>query len=76
MGFNVVNSTCDCSNRNVVREEKGENPLICIWNSNFNSAVNPCATTRKKRTNQRKENECEKKNNQTFSAFNLNLIFI
>lgn len=45
--FNVVNNACDCSNRNVVREEKGKNPLICIRNSN--NAVNPSAITRKKK---------------------------
>lgn len=45
VGFNVVNNTCDCSNRNVVREEKGKSPLICIQNSNSNNAVNPTAIT-------------------------------
>lgn len=47
VGFNVVNNTCDCSNRNVVRKEKGKSPLICIQNSN--NAVNPTAITEKKR---------------------------
>jgi len=50
VGFNVVNNTCDCSNRNVVREEKGKSPLICIQNSN--NAVNPTAITEKKRKEQ------------------------
>lgn len=50
VGFNAVNNTYDCSNRNVVREKKGKNPLICIQNSN--NAVNPTAITGGKRKEQ------------------------
>lgn len=60
MGFNVGNNTCDCSNINVVREEKGKSPLICIQNSNYNNAVNPTAITEKK---WKKEQIWEKKIN-------------
>lgn len=49
MGFNVGNNTCDCSNINVVREEKGKSPLICIQNSD--NGVNPTAITEEKKKN-------------------------
>lgn len=60
VGFNAVNNTCDCSNRNVVREKKGKNPLICIQNSN--NAVNPTAITGEKRKEQMWEKKLMWKN--------------